>query len=254
MKRFVIAAFLAIFVILLRTEYKGQLNWFDAGPPLIPDVQNADSTVDYAIVGKDLGEFRVLVLRLPKSYKVSRPGAEGIGGTGGGTSFEVAPTSNGSIIFRVKWPGLEDGYAPTKTAGSAVLDDRSVISVSINEITSTSSVEYRQSSIGNPKCLWKPSEFSEILEFAGETAKGRCPISSIWLNEHRVFGFVKDKQMVAELRCQNTTRNKACHYEFFISGRKIYGDFALELLPQFGEIHERLTAFLVSATISNEIN
>jgi hypothetical protein len=92
-----------------------------------------------------------------------------------------------------------------------------------------------------------------MLEFVIETDKGGCPVGPNW-PEYRLFGFVKDKQMFAKLRCKNTERYKACHYDFYTSGRTIYGDFALELLPQFGAIHEKLTKFLESATISNEIS
>jgi hypothetical protein len=251
-KRFIIAAIAAFAFLIIRWEFSGKLNLSSGGTPVIADVDNGDGTVDYALIPNHRGKrHEVWILRLPKSLKVHRAGTEGMSGSGGGAGFETAPTSNDTITVYVKWPSLEDGYAPTKPARSSVLADRSVIRLSItpSQIGSTDSFER---SASHPACRWKSTDVPKIFEFLGSTD----PMGCSDISQSKLFkslGLIEGGKLLAEFFCEDTPTNKACRFHFYARNRNIYGDVALELLPQFSEIRKAVINYLEEATVEDKV-
>jgi hypothetical protein len=248
--KLVAALFVALIGLWLRTGYPN-LSWLtESSLPSFPDVDNGDGTTSYALVGRVFDgqrdrKYSVLTLRLSNKYKVTRPGAEGMSGSGGGVSFNVASNPNSSIYFHIKWPSFEDGSVEAEASRTIIPENRSVMLLAINESQDASLRIFTEKRFSDPDCKWKQMATPGFSEVGTGSDKRECPF-----NVGTIL-FVEDSKVLAELSCSDK-RSNGCDYQSYFGDHRIHGYFAKELLPHFNEIRLRLIAFLQAAKVSNE--
>jgi hypothetical protein len=250
-KKLAIVLPLGIAFFVMKSAYK--YHWFSTSLPKIADVENADGTIDYALVGPS-GEkyYTSWVLRFPKSLHVSRPGAEGMSGTGSGVSFTTRPNSNGTIAFGFKWPSFEDGFYKTKPSGTMLPADRSIITMLVDNYQAEGLRLYQEAIAVDQSCKWQPTEFPKLFKMSAGDAIKACLTNGHRLKEFELLALIEDRKLLSKIQCKIASEIKDCHFQTYVRNRSVSGDFAMELLPQFAEIHKQLAAFLERATVEDK--
>ena len=250
-KKLAIVLPLGILVATIKIAYRD--HWFSAELPKIADVENADGSIDYALVGPAEEKYYTSwVLRFPKSFHVSRPGAEGISGTGGGVSFSTRPNSNGTIAFGFKWPSFEDGYYKTKPSGTMLPADRSIIRILVDNYQAEGLRVYQEAIALDKSCRWQPTEFPKLFKMSAGDEINACLTNGHRLKEYELLALIEDRKLRSKIQCKIASDVKDCHFQTYARNRSVSGDFAMELLPQFAEIHKQLAAFLERATVEDK--
>jgi hypothetical protein len=255
-KKYLITAAILLFAFVLRS---GAYKQFGLGPsslPYVPDKENADGTIDYALVGRlscvpDCAHesYSTWVLRLPKELKISRPGAGGMSGSGPAVSFTTRPNPNSAIYFDIKWPSFEDGSSLTTKRDSA--EYRKVILIALDEQREKTLRQDFEKTATNPMCSRISTNVANLFKLIDPTKDKKCWQGICPLGAH--YTLVDGIITVAEVDCREAEKYRGCSFLSYFGDHRIHGYFSLELLAEFPAIHGKLVEFLKTATVSDDV-
>jgi hypothetical protein len=191
-------------IILTALFMWGYKYWTSPVVPVFPDIENADGTVDYTLVGTEFTDpgwrpiaYNKLVMRLPKSLRVKRPLAEGGSVSGEGVILSYAENPNAGINFHISWQFLVDGNTDLSDPMAEPETEQDKLSLSIYERPEKSLGETVEAFFSYCRLLEPSSD--GFVQYVPARADGRHCLTSSF--DHARYVLLQNGQPLAFVSC-----------------------------------------------------
>jgi hypothetical protein len=229
--------------------------WTAPVVPVFPDVENADGTIDYTLVGTEfmdpgrrLVAYNKLVVRLPKHIKVTRPLAEGGSVSSGGVSLSYPKNPNVAIMMQLDWRFLADGKTDlTDDAANPALElDRLLLSIGERPESLVSDMM---------EAFWKNCK---LLESKQDGFVKYVPVNNDggWcyrvMSEYSRLALLSDGQVLAFVGCpQDTPRPRdLCTTTIFYRSYRFTAWFPARFVAEFPQAYRSLITIVDNSIIN----
>jgi hypothetical protein len=255
---------LAIFAVATPVAMLAYGYWATPVVPVFPDVENADGTVDYTLVGTEttysdrryprrrLSAYNKMVVRLPKHLGVTRPLAQGGSVSGGGVQLSYAKNPNASVRVGISWRFLVEGKIDLRDMAAKPMGESDNLSLGIWD-------QPQRDELARIESFWKwcrlvdqKSEgFVEYLPKANGQLHCKMVSPAESKNE---YVLLENGQPLAFVGCRKEVQDTKSTCELDIYHRDYWfpGNFPAQHIEDFPRAYPSLISIIDKSIISQE--
>jgi hypothetical protein len=255
--RFIVVTTTVVATVLFMLVYR---YWTTPVVPVFPDIENADGTIDYTLVGTEtdyneanypprrLVAYNKMVVRLPKHLGVTRPLAEGGSVEGEGVKFSYAKNPNAALRVGMSWSFLEAGHTNLVEKAARPSSDFDELSLSMQERPERKWRNLIQS-------FWKRCELVEpksdgFVQYLPKAKDGsHCHHVSYYKTE---FALMQKGHVLAFVGCpvDIPDARESCIVQIYHRDYAFIGDFPAQHIDGFPQVYPSLIAIIDKSIVS----
>jgi hypothetical protein len=257
--RFIVVTATVVATVLFMLVYR---YWTTPVVPVFPDIENADGTIDYTLVGTEtdyneanypprrLVAYNKMVVRLPKHLGVTRPLAEGGSVEGEGVKFSYAKNPNAALRVGMSWSFLAAGHTNLVEKAARPSSDLDELSLSIKERPERKWRDRIQS-------FWNWCELVEpkpegFVQYVPKSKQDQFCYRVSHQENKKEYVLLKENKPLAFVGCAEAIQisKKYCIVHIYHRDYLFVGDFAGQHIDEFLQVFPSLIAIIDKSIVS----